>query len=85
MKTIIFLGLISLSINACSDSFIPYPHCYKPNKPLLYSPPYYSQRYNKEVIEYLQCLNIFISQQQEAINMHKVSIQQAKELLAKQQ
>ncbi len=81
MKTILFLGFIMLSINAYADRFSSAPLCYKPDKPLMFSTNHYIDRYNKEVIEYGQCINHFISEQEHSITLHKESIQQAREQL----
>ena len=81
MKIILFLGFIMLSINTYADRFSLPPQCYKPNKPLMFSTNYYIDRYNKEVIEYRQCIHDFIAEQDHSITLHEVSIQLAREQL----
>lgn len=84
MKTILLLGFIMLSFNASADRYSLSPPCYKPNKPLMYSPAYYIDRYNKDALEYEKCINDFIAEQERSIHFHKESIQQARALLKQQ-
>ena len=84
MKTILFLSFITLSFNANADRFSSSPLCYKPDQPLMFSTAYYIDRYNKDVMEYKQCINDFIAEQEYSINLHTESIQQARKLLIQQ-
>ena len=84
MKTILLIGLMTLSFSAYPDNFTSSPPCYKPNKPLMYSPAYYIKRYNEELIEYKQCIKDFIAKQELSIRLHKESIEQARVLLTQQ-
>lgn len=84
MKIIIFFGFIMFSFNANADSFSSIPHCYKPGKPLMFSTAYYIERYNKDAIEYKQCIDDFIAEQEHSIHLHNESIEQARALLKQQ-
>ena len=81
MKIILFFFVITLSINAYADRFLSEPLCFSPSEPLMFSPYNYIDRYNKDVIKYRQCINHFITEEENEIKLHKKSIQQARQLL----
>ena len=82
MRKILFiLAAFIFSLSANADNFISGPLCYKPTKPLLFSPDYLKQRHEKETIEYRACIDNYIAEQKRAIQLHKDSITQAEELL----
>lgn len=81
MKTTLFLILMALTLNAYANSFMSEPSCFAPNKPLIFSPNSYIERYNLDVVEYKKCIHRFIKEQQQAIVLHEKSIENAKDLL----
>lgn len=81
MKPTVFLILISLSLTAYGNRFMSEPSCFAPNKPLIFSPNSYIERYQLDVKEYQACIRGFIKEQQQAIVLHEKSIENAKRLL----
>lgn len=81
MKITLFPVFMALSLNAYANSFMSQPSCFAPNKPLIFSPNSYIERYNLDIIEYKACISRFITEQQHAIALHEKSIENAKELL----
>lgn len=77
----IFISAFIISYNANADNFSSGPLCYMPSKPLLFSPKYLQQRYEKDMLEYHSCVESYILDQKRAIQLHTDSITQAKELL----
>jgi len=84
MRTTLFLILMFISLNTVANSFMSEPSCFAPNKPLIFSPNSYIERYNLDVIEYKSCIYRFIKEQEQAIILHEKSIENAKELLNSQ-
>jgi hypothetical protein len=81
MKLVFTVFLLLFSVNIQANTFVQEPHCFKPNKPLIFSPQAYISRYEQDVKEYRQCIYLFISKQEQAIQVHKESIRHAEELL----
>ena len=63
--------LMGLSSSGHADSFEPVAHCYKPDKPLMFSTRYYKNRYAQDADEYRRCLKTFIEHQEYAAKVHK--------------
>lgn len=66
-----------------ADAFLPEPLCFEPNKPLMFSPSSYRDRYEKDVKKYELCISEFVSKQEQAILKHQKAIEQAKKMLKK--
>ena len=77
----IFIITFTLASSAHADNFSSGPLCYKTSKPLLFSPEYQKNRYEQEIKEYKICVENYIAEQKRAIQLHKDSITEAKELL----
>ena len=76
---ILISTLLPIQVNA--DNFSTGPLCYKPSKPLLFAPKYLKRRFEKDTDEYKSCIQLYIAEQERAIQLHKDSIVQAGELL----
>ncbi len=79
----ILIAVIVLPNMVLADAFIPEPLCFEPNKPLMFSPGRYRNRYEIDVKKYEVCIREFISRQEQAILKHQKSIEQAQKMLKK--
>lgn len=77
---IISVILFLLPLNSFADSHSPTPFCAEPTKPLLFSPGYYKDRYNTDVLGYKSCLMDFIAEQEKAITLHKNAAEHARQI-----
>ena len=69
--TPVAIMLFLLPLHSSADSHSPTPFCAEPTKPLLFSPGYYKDRYNNDVLAYKTCLMDFIAEQEKAVKLHK--------------
>ncbi len=79
------LGIILsiLPFYSWADAFLPEPLCFEPNKPLMFSPSSYRDRYERDIKKYELCISEFISKQEQAILKHQKAIEQARKMLKK--
>ena len=76
-----FVTAFILPVYVNADNFSTGPLCYQPSKPLLFAPKYLKLRYEKDINEYINCIKLYIADQERAIQLHQDSIVQAEELL----
>lgn len=68
------MGFSSISY---ADTYEPIPHCYEPNKPLIFAAKSYKERYARDVADYKLCIKNFIDRQQNSAQIHQEAAQNA--------
>ena len=81
MKLVLFVIMLLSATMAQANRFPAEPACFKPNKPLFFSPQSYTLRYQQDVVEYKDCIQRFIQEQRQAMKLHQESIRHAEQLM----